>query len=106
MENLENTNKEGQEEKKSPISSPPYGLTPQMIHLPEMEEEKYCGWCDQIGHLAFCPENPKNTIERPVYYNKFSQYICDKNDVPLVEVLGEDDRIGQFISEAINNYVQ
>lgn len=50
------------------------------------------------------PDELKSPIEGPVYYNKFSQYICDKNDVPLVEVLVEDERVGQFISSVINNF--
>lgn len=50
------------------------------------------------------PDKMRSPIKRPVYYNKFSGYICDRNDVPVVEVVGENDKVGQFISEAINNF--
>lgn len=63
--------------------------------IPAMADETY------VKSVAV-PDEMLCPIERPVYYNKFSQYICDKNDVPLAEVFGEDDRVGQFISEAIN----
>ena len=42
-------------------------------------------------------------IDRPVSYNKFNQYICDRNEVPIIEILVENDQLGNSISDFINN---
>ncbi len=56
------------------------------------------------GTLYVAPEPKPEVISRPVYYNKLSMFLCDSNDKPIMEIIEDNDLVGQFIADAINNY--
>lgn len=66
--------------------------------------------CKRTGCNCECGEfhNQIGEVEiaKPVHYNKFSQSICDKNNVPILELVEDNDRLGHFISNLINEKVE